>query len=366
MSTDKKGVQTYVLKCKSCGGPLNMVKGSNLLVCPYCGSKEIIEESDAVKIEKIRSDAYKSVELGRQRMQREERKTGSRRTARHTAAVVFAAVLFVFALTGLAAASSIGSAGSIVISVIQIVLLVLAIVSMSKKGWTFGKHIPGLMILTAAILIIPYLAMYSDSSRGYTRYGEEIPEWNDLILSSRLPDPGTQLSRIYSNSSERLSFEIKPFTQSQFTSYVKACKEAGYSYEQIINSDSGFEAYNEEGYHVDLIYFGSSREMSAYLDVPVQMSEFLWPSHGLARLVPAPQSDIGRIDSDSAQYFTASIGETDKQTFTAYAGTCIDSGFDVDYYLSDTYFSGKNADGVRLTVEYVGFRMMEIRISDYK
>ena len=49
-------------KCKHCGGDMNLAEDGKSLICPYCGSTEIIEESDAVKIQQIRSDANAEIE----------------------------------------------------------------------------------------------------------------------------------------------------------------------------------------------------------------------------------------------------------------------------------------------------------------
>lgn len=42
-----------LLKCESCGGSLNIGEKENILFCPYCGSKKLIIESDAVKIKRL-------------------------------------------------------------------------------------------------------------------------------------------------------------------------------------------------------------------------------------------------------------------------------------------------------------------------
>lgn len=51
------------LKCKSCGGTLNVDENRTILCCPFCGSKELIQESDEVIIQRIKSQTYKDIEL---------------------------------------------------------------------------------------------------------------------------------------------------------------------------------------------------------------------------------------------------------------------------------------------------------------
>lgn len=52
------------LRCKSCGGSLDIKDGQNVLMCPYCGSKELIVESDKVSVARIRSGTAKDLVFG--------------------------------------------------------------------------------------------------------------------------------------------------------------------------------------------------------------------------------------------------------------------------------------------------------------
>ena len=42
------------LQCKNCGGNLTIDSQREVLICPFCGSEELITDSDAVAVEKIR------------------------------------------------------------------------------------------------------------------------------------------------------------------------------------------------------------------------------------------------------------------------------------------------------------------------
>ena len=52
------------LRCKSCGGTLDVDRDSNVLSCPFCGSKELIAESDKVQVERIRNKTVKDLVFG--------------------------------------------------------------------------------------------------------------------------------------------------------------------------------------------------------------------------------------------------------------------------------------------------------------
>ena len=45
------------LRCEDCQGTMEIDEDREVLSCPYCGSKKILPVSDAVKIEKIKSQA---------------------------------------------------------------------------------------------------------------------------------------------------------------------------------------------------------------------------------------------------------------------------------------------------------------------
>lgn len=52
------------LRCKACGGTLEVDRNSNVLSCPFCGSKELIAESDKVTVERIRNNTKKDLVFG--------------------------------------------------------------------------------------------------------------------------------------------------------------------------------------------------------------------------------------------------------------------------------------------------------------
>lgn len=62
----ESNVKMVHLKCRECNGVMEVDPNTNTLVCPFCESKDVIIESDNVKIEQIKSDTYKTVELSKQ------------------------------------------------------------------------------------------------------------------------------------------------------------------------------------------------------------------------------------------------------------------------------------------------------------
>ena len=55
---------TISMRCKDCGGILDVDETQNIMFCPYCGSKELILESDEVKKERIKYETMRDMALG--------------------------------------------------------------------------------------------------------------------------------------------------------------------------------------------------------------------------------------------------------------------------------------------------------------
>lgn len=62
-------LNTVHLTCQKCGGTLAVDEEKTVLLCPYCGSKELIIEDGRVTAQRIKSETYKEVELRRQEIE---------------------------------------------------------------------------------------------------------------------------------------------------------------------------------------------------------------------------------------------------------------------------------------------------------
>lgn len=54
------------LKCSQCNGDMTFDSNRKVFICKYCGNVESVDESDNVQIQRIKSQAYKDVEMARQ------------------------------------------------------------------------------------------------------------------------------------------------------------------------------------------------------------------------------------------------------------------------------------------------------------
>ena len=67
-----KEAETIQLRCKECGGTMTIDKSRSILSCPYCGSTKIVVDSDEVKMERIRNERIKDVEIHKQDQEMEK------------------------------------------------------------------------------------------------------------------------------------------------------------------------------------------------------------------------------------------------------------------------------------------------------
>lgn len=60
------------MKCKNCNATMEIDPSKQEAVCPYCGAKELICDSDAVAVEKIKSSTFKEMEYAHMENQRRQ------------------------------------------------------------------------------------------------------------------------------------------------------------------------------------------------------------------------------------------------------------------------------------------------------
>ena len=233
------------------------------------------------------------------------------------------------------------------------------------KKWWFIAIIAAVLILIAGGIIIR-----SKGSRRHMESGKEI-QWEKMKLGNLIPEPPVTRGEFNENSDKKLWLELKEVSYDQYTDYVSACTEKGFTVEAKETSDS-YIASNSESYHLDLHFYESFSDdnigdLHIILEAPVNSEEFStisWPSSTAGGLLPVPNSTIGKFESESDNGFKVNIGNTSKADYDAYVSACMDSGFTVDYDKKDTFYSAYNADKWHLSVSYEN-NIMNIEIYNY-
>ena len=151
--------KTIQLKCRDCGGIMTSEEENTILCCPYCGSKELIPESDDVKIERIKSQTYKDIELEKIKYMSEKEKRESDREQekereqerKRFSKSKFSKFLLILALICLFSMFSAFSSRSILSGIIALIQ-----VSLFVAAWLMGmgfvkEKIPRLHVLLEVI-----------------------------------------------------------------------------------------------------------------------------------------------------------------------------------------------------------------------
>lgn len=372
MSNEKQNGASFI--CKSCGAKLNVDVSQVMAICDHCGNSvlvsELLNESDEVKIQKIKSQAYKDVEMGKQQLEAEkikneaekEKQQAETNTVEKFKKSKFSKVLIVFAVLSALMCAVGFNDNRILAGIVALIQTALFIVS-----WLMGMQIikekkKGIRIIAAIIafvLFIPYLNLYNSAANKGTPF-----EWNEIELSEMLPMPESTIGEIHSNSKTELMLDVHNITEAQFNDYINACKEMGFTIEANLSGIS-FTAYNQDGYRLSLSYYESSSELSINIDAPMEMSQIQWPSSEIAKLLPIPKSNIGSISWENSGGFVIYIGNTTKAEYNEYVNACSAKGFNVDYNKGDDYYYADNADGYHVSLRYEGNNVMCVQIENH-
>lgn len=190
--------------------------------------------------------------------------------------------------------------------------------------------------------------------------GSGIEGWPTSGLAEEIPAPPEGTLEQVDYDDERLSASVEEVSADAFNAYVDSCENAGFTEEANQNS-SRYEAYSEDGYKLSVMYWDSNETMDITLEAPIAMEEIAWPTAGAGSLVPAPDSTMGLIDSDSSTFFYAYV-EMDEEAFGSYIDACAEAGFTVDYDRGDTWYYADDAAGNDLSLNYQGFNVATVRV----
>ncbi len=361
MSSEKLKTKSTI--CSNCGGQLDVDSYKDTVECPYCGTSyavsELTGESDAVRIEKIKTNAQQELEKEKLKHEIEKNKSKEEREEiEKFKKSKFSKVLIVFSVISVLF-FFVGNGFFVkFLTFVQAVLFISAWLMGAKVIKEPKKGIRTICAIIAFILIIPILG----TGGGSTTTESEKIIWNDIVMSEILPEPKNNKGQILSNSDKHLSVYIHKSSKEDYSNYVENCKEKGFTVESKKDTNS-YDAYNSDGYKLRIYYSEYSEEYNISLDAPMEMKENAWVDTPLSKLVPKPNSTVGKVDTESEKYFTYYAGKTSQDDFSTYANTVLNAGFSKDYKKGDDYFYGTNSDGYKVDIRYTGNNVMKISIT---
>ena len=158
---------------------------------------------------------------------------------------------------------------------------------------------------------------------------------------------------------------MRRVSEEQYLNYLEKCIDNGYTIESKTSSypyHASYEAYNEEGYKLDLDYEHARKELQITVKAPEELGEIQWPKNDLTKRLPTPTSTLGRVSYEGSNSFSIYIGNMTKQEYNDYVDACMNMGFTVDYYRGENYFHASDKNDYRITVSYKGNKVVYIDI----
>ncbi|MBP3307888.1 MAG: DUF5067 domain-containing protein [Clostridia bacterium] len=186
-------------------------------------------------------------------------------------------------------------------------------------------------------------------------------EWPTGKLGRLIPQIEGAKGEVYYENLNSLHLTIEDINENQYLDYIDDCKRKGFSTDISEDNDS-FSAFNSNGYKIELSYYSSLKEISVYVYAPKEMANFDWPDSKIAKLLPQPESNYGKIEWESESGFVIYVGKTTKAEYKNYVNDVKSAGFDIDYRKGDDYYNADNEDGYSVSLRYEGFNTIFIRI----
>lgn len=363
------------LHCKNCGGEMSIDPEVSQITCPYCGEKQVLIDSDKVKIEKekyktikeMQKTQYQEEQAKQDRLDKRDELFEYKKSKQAKFTLAAAVISFIMGISGFASASIFKGIGCLILFGLFLYAYLCGMQIVKEKV----KNTKTLGVLAACLLLVVFsftgcLSSKNDSSSkssssSSSKTYEKI-EWPSSGLATLLPKPTFKYGSIDANSDTYLWVTFNKATEKEFNDYVEECKNQGFTNDS--DYTSGFySAYNNEGYSLTLTFFESSSEVGLNLYTPEQYAEFSWPSSSLASLVPETNSHEGTVKENSETNVRIIVGNTTAEELSDYINACIEKGFNVDYSKTDTTFEGKDSNGNSLSVKKSSFNEMTITIT---
>ena len=351
-----------MIKCSRCGAELS----DDTKFCSYCGNKINAAtppptEEDSISFDTSHPETVWSngdkVDAPKSLADKIKDKASDKWHNLSTYGKIITVAMSAFVLLCLVALLF-GKTAAAIIAILQIVLTVAAVLMKKQVIKVPQKWLHIVALVLAVILLVPYMTLFG------TDYGDAKKfAWSDILLADVIPEPKSHLGEILANSDEYLSLYVYKTSAEDYSKYVDACEEKGFTVEAE-QSDLSYYAYNADGYKLSLYYDENDSKMSISVDAAEEYGALVWPDSKITSMLPVPKSTTGEITQDDEKGFAAYVSDTPIEEYNAYVAACADKGFTVEASESEKLYSAKNSDGYQLSVSYQGNGVMSISVDE--
>lgn len=212
-------------------------------------------------------------------------------------------------------------------------------------------------ILSAVVAVVVLIVI------GIAIFGGKL-DWPNGKLGSMIPQIKGAKGEVHYEKIDALYITLEDISEKEHLNYIEKCKDKGFFVESEEKAGS-FKAFNKDGYKLDISYY-SDKSMAIRLDAPIEMSTFIWPTSNIAKLLPKPDSNYGKISWQAEYGFVIYVGNTTKEEYINYVSEVESIGFTSNYSKGDNYYNAKNSEGYSVSLRYEGFNTMFVRIDEPK
>ncbi len=351
------------LHCKNCGGDLMIDPEASQITCPYCGEKQVLIDSDKVKIEKekyktikeMQKIQYQEEQAKQDRLEKKDELLEYKKSKQSKFTLAAAVISFIIAMSNFASSSIFKGIGCLILFGLFLYSYLCGMQIVKEKI----KNTKNLGVLAACLLLIVF-SFTGCLSNNKSNHNDKL-EWPSSGLATLLPTPSFKYGSITSNRDDSLWVSFDKISEKEYNTYLESCKNQGFIYDPT-NYSSNYTAYNSDGYELSLSFYKSSSELSLHLDAPTKYAEFSWPSSSLASLIPETNSHKGKVNTNTDTHVSITVGNITDEEISSYIDACIDKGFNIDYSKSDTEFKGNDSNGNTLSIEKSDFKEMRIKL----
>lgn len=355
-------VTRIYLSCRECGAPLTPDPDAKILHCPYCGAKQLLEESENVKLARINADKEKEkTKAARFAAEVKRKEDKIKRSVNYNTSFAKRWAIILICIYVLMAIVSFTSEDYRAAGWIALVQAGLVFVS-----WLMGMqiihdetgHLRKIPLFIAYSLTIVFFLLWSGDV--------ELPHhdaWPTVGISTQIPEPenkGNGLEVMHDTQTE-FYVSITGVSHDAQLAYTERCKEAGYTLDAE-TADSRYRAFNGDGYELDLTCYTNIEKMYVRVKAPITLSAYAWPTAGKVAELPAPETTVGKLEYEYPQRYEAILGDMDRDAFNAYVAQWTEAGFNEKFTRDNNNYQGYNANGDYVDLEYIGLNRVSVSI----